>query len=436
MCSFLKIMIINRHNYFFFNYLHFNFQSIITSNFLSKTRKTNQMGKGSDDSIRYSLTLIPIFILVVIIYGLGLSILSDTITSASIASSQFDDGGASLRGIYIGLIVLGAFHLFSLICLFFIGISVVENWNIFIFILSILNILFNLISDALFYKFASCFNFPSNAIVVARSSLVIVLMVFLIGLASVTFIDNCILKRDVDSSCKKSTITLLISLFLVVPSIVILVLNAVLISKLNPQLNYYIQPSTIKMGFFNTAEISQIQSGTYTKTSTYDQQLIGNLGDIIFSSNKAFAYQECTQDKNGKQSCTSYYVHKYLYQILCSSQGVAFYADCSSSYSLTIQVNYLDSGPYPSYNCYINTYANTTCASTCTQLLASYTLILIQNFNNKIETAWTGLSKCNRDPGFKLTYDSTINPCSNAIKLKGGFIFVFLIYGLPFFINK
>ena len=143
-------MIINRHNYFFFNYLHFNFQSIITSNFLSKTRKTNQMGKGSDDSIRYSLTLIPIFVLVVIIYGLGLSILSDTITSASIASSQFDDGGASLRGIYIGLIVLGAFHLGALICLICAGISVVENWNIFIFILSILNLLFNLISDALF----------------------------------------------------------------------------------------------------------------------------------------------------------------------------------------------------------------------------------------------------------------------------------------------
>ena len=81
--------------------------------------------------IRYTLTLIPIFVLVVIIYGLGLSILSDTNTSASIASSQFVDGGASLRGIFTGVIVLGAFHLFSLISLFFIGISFVENWNIF-----------------------------------------------------------------------------------------------------------------------------------------------------------------------------------------------------------------------------------------------------------------------------------------------------------------
>ena len=260
-------------------------------------------------------------------------------------------------------------------------------------------------------------------------------MVFLIGLASVACIGNCILKRDVDSSCKKSTITLLISLVLVLPSIVILVLNTVLISKLNPQLNFYIQPSTIKMGFFNTAEISQIQNVTYTKTSTYDQQLNGNLGDIIFSSNKVLADRKCSTDSEGRQSCTDYFLRTYLYEIQCTNSSLLFYKDCNNSISLTMDLNYLDSGSYPSYNCYINT-ANKSCASTCTQLLASYTLILIQNFNNKIETAWTGLSKCNRDPGFKLTYDSTINPCSNAIKLKGEFIFVFLIYGLPFFINK
>ena len=385
--------------------------------------------------IRYTLTLIPIFVLVVIIYGLGLSILSDTNTSASIASSQFVVG-ASLRGIFTGVIVLGAFHLFSLISLFFIGISFVENWNIFITILSILNLFFNLIADALFYKFASCFNFPSNAIVVARSALVIVLMVFLIGLASFAFIANCILKREVDSSCKKSTITLLIPLFLVVPSIVILVLNAVLISKLNPQLNYYIQPSSIRMGFFNSNEMYQIKNGTYAKTSTFDQQLIGNLGDIIFSSNKVLAYSECSTDSEGRQSCTDYFLRTYLYEIQCTNSSLLFYKDCKNSISLTMDLNYVDSDKYstynkyinyPSYSCYVNT-ANMSCASTCKQLLANYTLILIQNFNNKIETAWTGFSNCNRNPGFKLTYDSTINPCSNAIKLKGEFIFVFLIY--------
>ena len=383
--------------------------------------------------LRLALIQVPSFALTVIVYGLSVSIMSDTNTSASIATSQFVGDGVSLNGLFNGVIALGAFNLFLYIPFFVVGI-LTKNWTLFLLLLGLLNLLFNLISDALFYKFSTCFNFSSNSIVIARSSLMIVYMVFLLTISLIVIV--YFLVKFKDSSVENPGLTLLVTPLIILPSIVMFVLNAVLISKLNPQLNYYIQPSTIKVGFFNTAEISQIQSGTYTKTSTYDQQLIGNLGDIIFSSNKAFAYQECTQDKNGKQNCISYYVHKYLYQILCSSQGVAFYADCSSSYSLTIQVNYLDSGPYPSYNCYINTYANTTCASTCTQLLASYTLILIQNFNNKIETAWTGLSKCNRDPGFKLTYDSTINPCSNAIKLKGEFIFVFLIYGLPFFINK
>ena len=375
--------------------------------------------------LRLALIQVPSFALTVIIYGLSLSIMSDTNTSASIATSQFVGDGVSLTGLFNGVIALGVFNLFLYIPFFVVGI-LVKNWTLFLLLLGLLNLLFNLISDALFYKFASCFNFPSNAIVVARSALMIVYMLFLLTISLIVIVYFLIKCKD--SSVENPGLTLLVTPLIILPSIVMFVLNCVLISKLNPQLNYYIQPSTIKVGFFNTAEISQIQSGTYTKTSTYDQQLIGNLGDIVFNSNKALAYKECTQDKNGKQSCTSYYVHKYLYQILCSSQGVAFYTDCLNSYSLTIQVNYLDSGPYPTYNCYTNTYANTTCASTCTQLLASYTLILIQNFNNKIETAWTGFSNCNRNPGFKLTYDSTINPCSNAIKLKGEFIFVFLFY--------
>ncbi len=65
--------------------------------------------------------LVPIFFLTVIIYGLSVSILNDTVKSASIAVFQFADDVVSLYGIFIGLIPLGAFHLFILIWLFVVG---------------------------------------------------------------------------------------------------------------------------------------------------------------------------------------------------------------------------------------------------------------------------------------------------------------------------
>ena len=107
-----------------------------------------------------------------------------------------------------------------------------------------------------------------------------------------------------------------------------------------------------------------------------------------------------------------------------------FYKDCASANtsSLTIELKYLDDGPFPQYNCVINT-ENRTCASLCTKLLLSYKLVLLQQANNKqVQPAWTGLSKCNRQPNVKLIYDSTINPCSSGIMLRFEYlVFVFTL---------
>ena len=83
----------------------------------------------------------------------------------------------------------------------------------------------------------------------------------------------------------------------------------------------------------------------------------------------------------------------------------------STATSLTIAVKYLDLGPYPTYNCYVNTNSNKTCTTQCAHLLSNSTLILIQEFRNKIEAAWTGLSTCNIKPRIELVIDSKINPC-------------------------
>ena len=126
--------------------------------------------------LRIALIQLPVFVLTVIIYGLSVSILDNTGNSASIALPQFAGDGVSLTGIFIGVIILGAFNVSILIGLFVVG-SIIKSWSWYILYLGIINLLFNLISEAIFFKFASCYNFPSNTMVVARSSLVILLMV-------------------------------------------------------------------------------------------------------------------------------------------------------------------------------------------------------------------------------------------------------------------
>jgi hypothetical protein len=205
----------------------------------------------------------------------------------------------------------------------------------------------------------------------------------------------------------------LLGLLLLLPSIVMLVLNAILIARLSPQLDYFMKPSSLRMGFFNPLEIGQIQNGSYAKTSTFEQQIIGNLGDVVNSPNKVLSYKECF-----KSGCTNYYSRLYLYQITCTNQSVLIYKDCASASSLTIGVTYIDSGSYPSYNCLVN-QANKSCASLCTQLLSNYQLTLIQDLKpNQVQPAWTGLSNCHTNITILLTHHWLLNPCSYPINMN------------------
>jgi hypothetical protein len=199
---------------------------------------------------------------------------------------------------------------------------------------------------------------------------------------------------------------------LILPSIALIFLNVILIARLKPQLTHDIRPSTLSMGFFNQLEVSQIQNGVYAKTSTFEQQIIGNLGDVMYNANKVLVYKHCDM------ACCEYYFHTYLYQIPCTNQSVLFYKDCANASSLTIHVTYLDSGPYPWYNCLVNqancpvNQANKVCASLCTHLLSSYKLILIQEFKpNQVQPAWTGLSSLDTKINIQLIHDSSLNPC-------------------------
>jgi hypothetical protein len=100
-----------------------------------------------------------------------------------------------------------------------------KYWSLYTLILGIANLLFNLISEALFFKFATCFNFPSNAIVVARSSLAILLMILMLSVALFVLIH--FLKHG---KSRREKLGALLAPLLILPSIVMLVLNAILIA--------------------------------------------------------------------------------------------------------------------------------------------------------------------------------------------------------------
>ena len=62
---------------------------------------------------------------------------------------------------------------------------------------------------------------------------------------------------------------------------------------------------------------------------------------------------------------------------------------------------------------------------------------MIQDFDNKVQTAWTGLSNCNTQVNFTLTYDSSINKTfcalnSFGIKLNEGYFEKIVLIGFGF----
>ena len=246
------------------------------------------------------------FALNVVTFSLGVAILSDTQKGASIASYHFMDGGVSLYGIYIGVIVLGSFHFVLLSftsCGVFVYIYDTEYKNGYlIFSLFISNFIFNLIEEALFFKFVSCFNFRNNGFVIARSSLVILRQAILLCLGLLIPIIK--IKNYLKKSKRDEIASLLwpicMIFFFVIPSIVMIVLNLVLLARLKPQLNNNIEPSSIRMGFFNSTEINSIQMGTYMKTDFYSHQLIGNLSDVLFSSKIVFDHEEKRCEKESR----------------------------------------------------------------------------------------------------------------------------------------
>jgi len=231
-----------------------------------------------------------------------------------------------------------------------------------------------------------------------------------------------------NSKSSMKYLTLAASCLLALSSLTVIIINIVLLFKLDPSLQPPIIPSNINIGFISERELNSMKG--YNNDVDLSQvkgineknvKFVGQLSDLLESKNKTIGVKIYL----GLQT---FYWLTYRVNIDCPSR---FYQDCNAhnASDLTIDIKYLDGyfnddWKYPSWNCVINT-EDAKCASKCTELISSnYTLILYQrkrdydtSDENLIEPAWAGLSKHNIQPKFELVHNSSINPCSNSYRL-------------------
>ena len=239
---------------------------------------------------------------------------------------------------------------------------------------------------------------------------------------------------DITSRNKIKILNIILHSLAILSSLIIILINLILIARLNPSLKTKIGPEHIRMGFFNQNEIELIQSGQLNRNDDVNDErknVIGRLSDLLESTNNdnkrqhgkflriKFKVFNSDFDKDERKK----YLFSYRFEIECSSQKQIineksiYHDDCKNATSLTVQVKYFEDGPYPTYNCVINR-GESKCASNCTNLIeSSYRLIVFQHNHideengHVLEAAWTGLSKYKIQPRIDLTFDESINPC-------------------------
>ena len=343
-----------------------------------------------DTYLKYILiapTLFLEFSLRTILFALAMKTLNDYKESLSIATTQAD---LTYPYLCMGIIVM-VFNWFMVLKYAYKRELIVPSNCVFL-----ISVFLDVLAEAYFFKCISCYNFASNDLISVRASLVIVFVL-------TQYANICISCSTLDMGRDKLfCVHIALSFFFALAVTSLLVLNSIVLARLGPPLNRQIGPKSIQMGFFSPAEISLIQNGTFTKKSDFESRLVGNLSDVVFSSNL----------KDGSRRIVRF----YRFEVTCvNNETRLFYADCSNDTftSLTVIVSYLDEigAENPRYNCVVNT-AVAKCVAKCERLFrAEYELVLVQQFKDKVEPAWTGLNRCNANPNIKLTRTDSLNPC-------------------------
>ena len=121
-------------------------------------------------------------------------------------------------------------------------------------------------------------------------------------------------------------LTLAASCLLALSSIIVILINVVLLFKLNPPLQTPIMPSNIHMGFISERETNNMK--------VMNVEFVGQLSDLLESKNKTIGHENYL----GLQK---FYWRTYRVNIECPSR---FYQDCNShnAANLTIDITYLE----------------------------------------------------------------------------------------------
>ena len=150
------------------------------------------------------------------------------------------------------------------------------------------------------FKLFTCFNYPDNNFLMARSSLNLILLAVVIFISIPTYIYGY---RSNDKTKSFNCYQTFFTILTVASILAILILNILLLVHVNKSLEFTKNASNINMGHFNQTEIDAIRNNSYVKDNLFEQRVIGTLSDIIYSNKMNFLYKRCELDGG----CISYY---------------------------------------------------------------------------------------------------------------------------------
>jgi hypothetical protein len=350
--------------------------------------------------------------LAISIATLGYYIILTTESNASIALSEYDK---QLSSSFLSGSVMFIYSLWIIVQLFCLALFLQGKLEKLYGVL-LLSMILLVTIESLLFKFITCFNYYNNQPVIIRSSLV---YVYVIVISSIAFL---IARSELENKSYKLTSTV----FTLATFITVTIINIIIMVKLRPSLSQPIGPQHINIGYFNESDIRAIKNGSYLKDEFYDYRILCKLNDVMSGDITEVTHDDCYE------SCTNLYVFHHFINIKCTEEKKFFFKDCLNASSLLIRFDYSSEyGHFPKYNCAI-LGKNDTCSVGCPQLYQDgLNLVLTQEKNKKVESAWNGLCNCVHDNlNINLILDSNINPClSNASLYKiSFFLLAFMVF--------
>ena len=281
------------------------------------------------------------------------------------------------------------------LCKIIFSISCIEELTCTFFIALII-IIIEAVCEALFFSHTVCFKDNDQTYTIVRSIFAIMVMLINIGINDFLYSKH---KPPGKSKCLVTYISLINVL-----SIALIVLNVILLVNIKKySLPIQISSKDIKLGFFNSTVIAQIDSGVYVKDELYKYRVIATLDQVLNSHETMLAYTS-----HGEEIDTDYYYIVFTTDLYCNSESIKFYKDCQNNIALKMIFRYINDTSIPKYNC--ASVQNNQSVLDCPNLTNSYSLVLIQEEQDTVSFAWKSIANCNQIRTFYVDRNPILDP--------------------------